>query len=989
MKAETMHVDDDYEDEDRVQLVGSNTPVSRVPTPTPAQTVSEAISEQYESDEEAAEEAKLSLQHESSPELQRIEKPGAGVSAPTAARFAKILPPQSSALATPSPPASAHSTPETEFKKASANEHILLTPTLEILKQLHQVEDDVNETQPTPTGIGISIPIGAQTSTILIQDKPVAALDAHPPSAGDAEVITTNAEQDLEMGGVDDIGGNVTSAAPKPADVTTLENVSTEAIHCEEKRLGNVSSALKPDTWSPESRPLPNSVLPQKITDKNIRDVAPPTPSPITPVPDTPVAAPASADVTVRVDVLDTRDPSMVSAPSITAPVSSANSTPRQPVIGEPFDILTPKLEVNFKDAISEDVIEPAAALPTPDIQSSCHALKRKAPAHGPLTKVVISSAHHAAAQAEAEARRIREDQESQGMIVVARRREQQAAAVAARARSSNFQSGSKLDLTTRFMLAEPSTKEEKRPEIFEALYTIKSYNRTADELLHGASKTVSTSNYAVRYFDSQTTRILNRVQQLQSERKWGLMQIAKVLEPKRKKVHHDYMLDEMKWLREDFREERKWKITVARQMALAVREWHDQPERRQELKVDRCRMGRVPKGLRENTTRNEAVGMSADTSGNMDISMGEAAPLSQPTPDLMEAGGTPEDEGSEDYFVKQEGTDDVIALPDGMELYYDSPPPAGVFALPLDETVYAIAPTKAAADVLEQLPLFAPPKPPSPGTLEDANDEWVRPIIPVTRYTQGRLVLDQEEEGPPRKKPRYEFDINHQNFADDSDEEGEIINDQEVDVYGRPHSRDKTSKPIPLPPEQTDVALFQPQFKPTLARVRSRPFKAPGDLPPLPFLEARSPSLWTQAEDDNLRLLAKEFHHNWSLISAYLQPEGMWHSGSERRSAWECFERYAQIEEIPQDFYKAPLARLVQTRLDVASRVGGHYAPGSAGSQGANQMVQKRRGTQPIQVQKRRTSRTTTIFEGMRKLAKKRESQVQKQQNGRGGGLT
>jgi hypothetical protein len=49
--------------------------------------------------------------------------------------------------------------------------------------------------------------------------------------------------------------------------------------------------------------------------------------------------------------------------------------------------------------------------------------------------------------------------------------------------------------------------------------------------------------------------------------------------------VHHDYLLEEMSWLSTDFRQERKWKMALAKKVALAVVKYHSQKQ----LKADRA----------------------------------------------------------------------------------------------------------------------------------------------------------------------------------------------------------------------------------------------------------------------------------------------------------------------------------------------------------------------------------------------------------------
>ena len=61
--------------------------------------------------------------------------------------------------------------------------------------------------------------------------------------------------------------------------------------------------------------------------------------------------------------------------------------------------------------------------------------------------------------------------------------------------------------------------------------------------------------------------------------------QKSKWPEPPRRKVHHDYLLEEMTWLATDFRQERKWKMAVAKKVAYAVVKWHSQ----RQLRADRA----------------------------------------------------------------------------------------------------------------------------------------------------------------------------------------------------------------------------------------------------------------------------------------------------------------------------------------------------------------------------------------------------------------
>ena len=73
----------------------------------------------------------------------------------------------------------------------------------------------------------------------------------------------------------------------------------------------------------------------------------------------------------------------------------------------------------------------------------------------------------------------------------------------------------------------------------------------------------------------------------------------AKWPEPPRRKVHHDYLLEEMTWLSTDFKQERKWKMALAKKVALAVVKWHSQKQ----LKADKADKDKETK-VRKNASK-------------------------------------------------------------------------------------------------------------------------------------------------------------------------------------------------------------------------------------------------------------------------------------------------------------------------------------------------------------------------------------------------
>ncbi|CEL52904.1 chromatin modification-related protein VID21 [Rhizoctonia solani AG-1 IB] len=100
-------------------------------------------------------------------------------------------------------------------------------------------------------------------------------------------------------------------------------------------------------------------------------------------------------------------------------------------------------------------------------------------------------------------------------------------------------------------------------------------------------TKCVTTHEWRVLRHELEYTRAMQRIEQLKQDGMWSFRQPKKQRGPALPKTHWDYLMDEMKWLQIDYREERRWKTAVAFEIAHAVREWHEAtPEERKEMCV-------------------------------------------------------------------------------------------------------------------------------------------------------------------------------------------------------------------------------------------------------------------------------------------------------------------------------------------------------------------------------------------------------------------
>jgi chromatin modification-related protein VID21 len=185
-----------------------------------------------------------------------------------------------------------------------------------------------------------------------------------------------------------------------------------------------------------------------------------------------------------------------------------------------------------------------------------------------------------------------------------------------------------------------------------------------------------------------------------------------------------------------------------------------------------------------------------------------------------------------------------------------------------------------------------------------------------------------------------------------------------------------------------TDVALFSLENKHIRDRLyTAHQFKPPAEfpMPSVSFFESRTSSQWLWEEDQKLRGLVKDYSFNWSLMAQELALPSTFVSGSGRRTPWECFERWMQLEGLPSDMVKTPYFRTYMHRLEQAQKTVAAeqqqllQQQAQQGGQNMSGQVRKR-STQPIRVERRRENRHLAYIDAMRKLARKREQQAHKQ---------
>lgn len=464
------------------------------------------------------------------------------------------------------------------------------------------------------------------------------------------------------------------------------------------------------------------------------------------------------------------------------------------------------------------------------------------------------------------------------------------------------------------------------------------SWMQPMEKLLYQANKTIATPDALLALQDHQACKVLRRVYHLQQNDKWSLRQPKRCPEPTRQASQWDVLLKEAKWMRTDFREERKWKMALARNLAYACAEWHAaSPDYRKEMQVP----AHIPPKVQPAA----------------DVSMADAddeATENQPTPDLVSSADSPQN--------IEELTDD----------FTETIAPSAIFALQEDDLVFGLRRSPTADRLLEELPMYGSPlqapkvDPINPDFDPDAL--WKRPALPLSKYVEGQMKIITPR--PPKKRSRFEYE------TDSSDDESES-----------PFIADNGVHHMRVPPTSDAVSLFKPEMKHTRDRLHAgHQFRPPSEhpMPVQSFYECRSPSQWTQSEDDELRGLVREYTYNWPLISGMLLSRSQFTSGAERRTPWECFERWITLEGLPADMSKTQYFKAYNSRIDAAQRViaqQNQLAAQQASAAGNNTTPIRRRQSTPMRVERRRNQKHLTLIDAMRKLAKKRETQQQKQQ--------
>ena len=293
-----------------------------------------------------------------------------------------------------------------------------------------------------------------------------------------------------------------------------------------------------------------------------------------------------------------------------------------------------------------------------------------------------------------------------------------------------------------------------------------------------------------------------------------------------------------------------------------------------------------------------------------------------------------------------------------------ETAPPSTLIVPPeLSDTVSGLQKAGRLSKMLDSLPVTGMPQ------YSDKVHQRT-PITAVSKLVEGKIMPKSHE--PSRKRSRYDYE-----------DDAELLEKQQDSKRLRGERQ--------LEPEDQESALFHPEHKPIRDRLHANGvFRPPSEfaMPSIQFYEFRNGSQWIWEDDQKLRRLAKEYSFNWSMIADELQLPASFKSSAERRTPWECFERWVEIDQLPAEmkktaYFRTWFQRLEQSQQAAERRHQAQVAALQAQNNGQATHVPMRRRTIPTRVEKRKNTRYLWLVDAMRKLARKKEQQAYKTAEG------
>lgn len=558
-------------------------------------------------------------------------------------------------------------------------------------------------------------------------------------------------------------------------------------------------------------------------------------------------------------------------------------------------------------------------------------------------------------------------------------------------------------------------------------------------KLLPGSHKALMTETFELALLEGKIAVLYSRIEELKRQGKWSLRQPIKHKDPLTKqKYHWDNVLSESKWMAVDFKEQGKYKKACCVTMAQGIRDYwalgkektcikgkikhlpepeaiaeaelaaesaaaeavvdeetQTQPQS-QDVKPDDVKLEDVkqePDAMEDQQDAQDvmedaqdAEDVMEDAQDAMEVDNAEETPAQQPSadapeePDVQEIDPTTNDPPAIDVAL--------LTKPPGEGEATGEPEPAPEPMLPeriLDRANRSDQLSSLETNYLGTSAFGA--NAPGPFKLHVDINQMKKIDLSIIRNLPKFTAFDDQPSLPPASdqlvpvsKLLYPFDDDEGFYKilikekkdSHTDKDSDKIKDLDGGVNSDIVNLDKVSPKASLAKTSTP-GLFT-------ATTRRFNYLRPPKPPLIKNIEFRSPTIWLPQDDKHLIHYVAEFCFNWDLISEHLlcnyASMRRYESNIERRTPWQCFERYIQLNEKFQfSDMKGPSSYQAQQWLEQAHRA---------------QSTTKRRisplgiGNESIQRGHRRL-RWASMFDAMRKCMRKRENQLAKLNSRRG----
>ncbi|KAI7861721.1 hypothetical protein BDF14DRAFT_259161 [Spinellus fusiger] len=423
---------------------------------------------------------------------------------------------------------------------------------------------------------------------------------------------------------------------------------------------------------------------------------------------------------------------------------------------------------------------------------------------------------------------------------------------------------------------------------------------------LQTARKILTTNDWMLARSELKAIKVIQNIENLKKKNLWSFKQLKRQKSVPRTKTHWDFLLDEMKWLRTDYKEERKWKIANAFMISRAVMEWHTAED-----KSIVCIKMYIPTIIVKEETH--LVNTLEDTEIQFTDSSMFDSPMETNTPDAslvaplphsseqsMEAlMDMPTDMNSNKHINRvktiseqtQQGPESTFNEPQMSPKLIQSYRNA-IMDLDTLTTVYTLPIEDFHSVDIEplfnDLLLYEPSAP-------DVNDPYFNEIeyhsiVPFSPLSTQKMFF------------RKENNLNGKRTIS-----GQFVRIKENEV--------EEVKVLPRNDRYDALPLLSPLFAPR--KIKESPASLPST--PQPPSGSRAFSNWNEEDDLCLISLIIQYSFNWGLICDALNSIRAPANG-ERRTAWECHERWRQnnLTSLSGQVNIAYMPKLLRSELPV-----------------------------------------------------------------------